>query len=147
MKIAVVTDNGTTISNHFGRARHYMVITVEDSAIVSQEMRDKQQCHGHGHGHGHSHDHGDMTLHNHAHSDQEQTTTATHTDHQHDHHHDVVSLIADCDVVMARGMGNGMHQRLQAANIRPILTTIGIIETAVIAYIEGRLKEHPELVH
>jgi predicted Fe-Mo cluster-binding NifX family protein len=67
--------------------------------------------------------------------------------HQHDQHQDAVALIADCDVVLARGMGNGMYQRLQAANIRPILTTIGIIETAVIAYAEGRLKEHPELVH
>ena len=41
MKVAVVTDDGKTISQHFGRASHYLVFTVVDSDIVGQELRDK----------------------------------------------------------------------------------------------------------
>jgi len=155
MKIAVVTDNGTTISNHFGRAHHYMVMTAENGAVVAKEMRDKQKCQGHGHAHGHRHDHDHERCHGHGHDHEQSHST------QHDHadtaqesattavdtHRDAVSIIDDCEIVIARGMGHGMHQRLQAANIRPVLTRIAVIDTAVTAYLEGRLKEHPELIH
>jgi predicted Fe-Mo cluster-binding NifX family protein len=115
MKIAAVTDNGTTISEHFGRARQYAVLTVEDGTVVAHELRDKQAC-------------GGATQH-------------------HDPHTAAVSSIADCEIVLARGMGQAMYQRLQDANIRPVMTSIALIQTAVVAYLEGRLKEHPELVH
>ncbi len=46
MKIAAITDDGKTISQHFGRAAHYLVATVEDGKIVNREMRDKL---GHAH--------------------------------------------------------------------------------------------------
>ena len=32
MKIAAITDDGTTISQHFGRAPYYVVVTVEAGA-------------------------------------------------------------------------------------------------------------------
>jgi predicted Fe-Mo cluster-binding NifX family protein len=41
MKIAAVSDDGTTISAHFGRAPFYVVVTVEDGRIVARETRDK----------------------------------------------------------------------------------------------------------
>ena len=41
MKIAVITDDGKTISQHFGRAPYYLVLTIEEGKIVSREMRDK----------------------------------------------------------------------------------------------------------
>ena len=31
MKIAVITEDGSTVSQHFGRAPYYTVLTVEDS--------------------------------------------------------------------------------------------------------------------
>jgi predicted Fe-Mo cluster-binding NifX family protein len=34
MKIAAITDDGRTISQHFGRASHYMVVTIEDGKIT-----------------------------------------------------------------------------------------------------------------
>jgi len=42
MKIACITDDGQTISQHFGRASHYMVVTVEQGQIVDHEMREKR---------------------------------------------------------------------------------------------------------
>ena len=41
MKIAVVTDDGITISPHFGRATQYLVLTVETGQILAQESRPK----------------------------------------------------------------------------------------------------------
>ncbi len=41
MKIAVITDDGKTISQHFGRAPYYLVLTIEEGKIVNREMRDK----------------------------------------------------------------------------------------------------------
>ena len=41
MKIAAVTDDGKTISQHFGRASKYMVVTVENGEEIGRELRDK----------------------------------------------------------------------------------------------------------
>ena len=41
MKIAAITDDGKTISQHFGRAPYYVVVTVEEGKIANFELRDK----------------------------------------------------------------------------------------------------------
>jgi len=46
MKIALVSDNGESLSQHFGRARFYVVVTVENGQEVNREVRDKQGQHG-----------------------------------------------------------------------------------------------------
>ena len=53
MKIAIVTDDGKTISRHFGRATHYLVVTAEDGKIIERELREKL-----GHQHFSSEEHG-----------------------------------------------------------------------------------------
>jgi predicted Fe-Mo cluster-binding NifX family protein len=45
VKIAAVTDDGETISQHFGRARYYKVYVVDDGTITGREMRDKAGHH------------------------------------------------------------------------------------------------------
>ena len=53
MKVAAITDDGKTISQHFGRAPYYLVVTLDNGKIVARELRDKL---GHAHfanqGHG-----------------------------------------------------------------------------------------------
>lgn len=44
-RIAAVTDDGETISQHFGRATKYAVLTVEDEQITHRELRDKAGHH------------------------------------------------------------------------------------------------------
>ena len=41
MKTAAITDDGKTISQHFGRAPYYMVISIEEGSVVGMELRDK----------------------------------------------------------------------------------------------------------
>lgn len=116
MKIAVVTNDGTTISAHFGQARYYIVLTVEDGKVVGQEQREKNEYQG-----------------------AEDTGMQRHTR--------IVAPITDCNIVLSGGMGAGMYRNLQQAHIRPILTDVEDINEAVTAYIEGRLRNKPELVH
>lgn len=125
MKIAFVTDNGTTISPHFGRARQYVVVTIADGQEIAREIRSKTDCHSHQHdGEGH-HDH-------------------SHSDPRHDQ---IVDAIRDCDVVIAGGMGAGMDQRLRTAGIKAIRTRTAVIDTAVAKYLGGELNDLIELVH
>ena len=45
MKIAIVTEDGHTVSQHFGRAPYYAVLTVEGGLIVARELRPKTGPH------------------------------------------------------------------------------------------------------
>jgi predicted Fe-Mo cluster-binding NifX family protein len=55
--------------------------------------------------------------------------------------------ITDCQIVLARGMGQGAYAGLEQMNVRPILTEIKEIETAVQAVIDGTIENHPERLH
>ena len=134
MKIAAVSEDGVTISQHFGRAPFYVVVTVEDGKIVSREQRDKvghahfgNEPHAGAHG-GEAHRHGF-------------DPTAQHR------HAQMAATIADCQVLLARGTGAGAHQSLTQAGIRPILTDIATIDEAVQAYLAGSIVDHTERLH
>lgn len=134
MKVAVITDNGQSISQHFGRAAYYLVFTVEDGAIVDRELRDKlghqqfaQEEHDHdseqdprGHGFG-------------AHSDAK--------------HVRMIEAIKDCDAIIVRGMGRGAYIAMEQANIRPFVTELADPEQAVQAWISGTLDDRTEKLH
>jgi len=63
-------------------------------------------------------------------------------------HAQMLGAIADCEAVLAGGMGQGMYQNLQQAGIRPLPTEVEDIQEAIRAFIEGRLvAERPEYVH
>ena len=132
MKIAAITDDGKTISAHFGRAPYYLVCTVEDGKIAHSELRDKvghrqfaNQPHeeeadprGHGFGAGSAARHSSM-----------------------------IAAITDCEALLVRGMGRGAYIALQEADIRPIVTDIESIEEAVQAYLRGDIVDHFERLH
>jgi predicted Fe-Mo cluster-binding NifX family protein len=134
MKIAAVSEDGVTISQHFGRAPYYVVLTVEDGKIVSREQREKL---GHAHfsaeGHG---DHGVGPHQGHGFDSVSQ-----------DRHARMAASIADCSVLLTRGMGAGAAQSLEGAGIRPILTDIPGIDDAVRAYLDGTIVDHKERLH
>jgi len=132
MKIAVITDDYKIISAHFGRAQYYQVFTVENGQIVAQENRPKanhsqfaeQEMHTHQPGEGHGND--PASQHRHG---------------------TMMDTIADCQVLLGRGMGTGAHNALTARGIQPILTDIHEIQPAVEAYLAGNIVDHPERLH
>lgn len=122
MKIAAVTDDGKTIHSHFGQAPYYEVLTIENNAIVARERRNKP-AHQHGGQHEHHPSGGDT------------------------HAQGMAQVIADCQVLLARGMGQPAFQALQAAGIQLVLTEKQTIDDAVQAYLRGDLAHRAERVH
>jgi predicted Fe-Mo cluster-binding NifX family protein len=132
MKIAAITDDGNTISQHFGRANYYLVITVENSQIVKREMRDKLS-HSHFANESHS---PEPSGHAHGFSPEEQNRHAR-----------MAQAIKDCEVLLCRGMGMGAYESMKAFGIQPIVTDIESIDEAVKAYIGGRIVDHVDRLH
>lgn len=150
IRIAAVTDDGQTISAHFGRATHYAVLTVSGGQIVSRELREKPGHHTFGGRHGHGHDHHEQDHeHGHAHQDGNGHDGRGHGfgAHAAEKHARMVVPIADCQVLLARGMGQGAFMKLQREGIRPILTHIRKIEEAVRAVADGTMVNHLERLH
>lgn len=131
MKIAAASDDGVTISQHFGRAPLYVVITVEEDKLASKEMRDKSGHH---------------------------TFAAHHPDifpgerHGYDagsqvRHANMAETIFDCQVLLVGGMGWGAYESLKRYNIEPIVTDVKSIDEAVQQYLDGKLKNLMERLH
>ncbi len=134
MKIAAVSKDGVTISQHFGRAPLYVVVTAEDGKIISREQRDKL---------GHAH------FANEPHEEQHGADPRGHgfDPAAQNRHARMAAAIADCQVLLARGMGTGAYQSLEQAGIRPVVTDIASIDEAVQAYLAGSIVDHTERLH
>jgi predicted Fe-Mo cluster-binding NifX family protein len=134
IRIAAVSEDGVTISQHFGRAPIYVVVSVEGGRLLSRETRDKL---------GHA----------------EFAAEAGEAPHEadprghgfdpvaQDRHARVVAAIADCQVLLARGMGAGAFASLQQAGIKPVVADVEDIDAAVEAYLAGTLRYQVEKLH
>lgn len=134
MKIAVVTDDGRTISQHFGRAPYYAVLTVEEGRVTGQELRDKL---------GHAH----FVHEEQAGPHQEDPRGHGFGPASHDRHIRMAQAIADCQVLLSRGMGWGAQESLRQAGIQVVMTDLADIQQAVGAYLAGTLVERTDLLH
>ena len=132
MKIAAITEDGKNISQHFGRAPFYLVLTIEDGKVVNREMREKM-----GHTHYSSKSHGD------------DSGSAGHgTDAEsHNKHVSMADVISDCEVLLCGGMGMGAYESMRQLKIKPVVTDMRDIDLAVQAYLDGKLADHTELLH
>jgi predicted Fe-Mo cluster-binding NifX family protein len=131
MKIAAITDDGKTISQHFGRAPYYLVLTIEDSKIVDCEMRSKL-----GHAQFHEEEHHENAGKRHG--------FGREADNRHGR---MAAAIADCEALLCRGMGMGAYESMKAHGIRPVVTDIGDIDEAVTAYLDGEIVDHVDRLH
>jgi predicted Fe-Mo cluster-binding NifX family protein len=136
MKIAVITDDGKTISQHFGRAQYYLVATVENGQIISREMRPKL---GHNHFSDQHHEHGHEEG---GHEQHHGNDAASHNKHM-----QMSEAITDCEALLCRGMGRGAYESMKVRNIRPMVTDIASIDEAVVAYANGQVIDHVEKLH
>lgn len=132
IKIAAITDDGVTISQHFGRAGSYLVVTVENGQVINRELRPKL---GHAHfvNEPHAEEHGGQ---------QHGMDSAAHGKHQ-----QMAEAIADCSVLLCRGMGQGAYQSMQTLGITPIVTDIEGIDEAVQATLRGEIRDLVERLH
>ena len=132
MKLAIVTDDGQSISQHFGRAASYRVFTIEDGQVTNSEMRDKLG-------------HRDFADDRHAHDEPGQKHgLGAGAQHRHGR---MLEAISDCQVVLCGGMGTGAYQSLQAGGINPIITDLKDIDEAVQAFIAGEIINRTDKLH
>jgi len=132
LKIAVISDDEVSISQHFGRAPYYVVLTVEEGKIVDSETRPKA---GH-----------------HTFAAQEHPRLAPGERHGYDagsqaKHRSMAETITDCEALLAGGMGWGAYESLKSYGIRPIITDVGDIREAVLQYLDGNLPDLMERLH
>jgi len=132
MKIAIISEDGITISQHFGRAPLYVVVTVEDDAIVNKETRDKTGHHTFA-----AHQHPQL-----AHGEQHGYDAGSQV-----RHASMAETISDCQVLLAGGMGWGAYESMKSYNIEPIVTDVESIDEAVKLYVEGNLNNLMERLH
>lgn len=132
MKIAAITDDGKLISQHFGRAPYYLVLTVEDGQIAGRELRDKL---------GHAH------FANQPHEPEQPGKLHGMDASSHNKHLQMAEAIADCEALLCGGMGMGAYQSMVTRGIKPVVTDIREIDRAVMAYVEGKIVDQVDRLH
>ena len=135
MKIAIVSDDKQTISRHFGRAENYVVISLDQEKIIERKILPKpESCHSTSRRHG-KHRHGSDSR-------------GSGFGHQSEHNHEqMFENIKDCDILLTRGMGRGSYLDLQQLGIRPIVTDIPDIDTAIQAILDDTIIDHTDDLH
>jgi predicted Fe-Mo cluster-binding NifX family protein len=118
VKIAAVTNDGITITGHFGMAIYYSVITIEDGKVTNKEQRPKP--------------------HHSVHPDYVQ---AEHHDHQ-----DMFAPIQDCQVLLCGGMRTPAYEKAVAVGLQVIMSR-GKIDDVVQEYLNGHLVNDPSHIH
>lgn len=123
-KIAFVTDDGRTISAHFGRALYYEIVRVQGNTEVERTRVGKAGHHmweegGHG-------------------------GPGPHQDHKHAL---MTAPLEGISVLIARGMGTGAQQHLLASGVQPILTDLHTIDEALAQLLAGTLVDNPRRLH
>jgi predicted Fe-Mo cluster-binding NifX family protein len=132
MKIAFATDDGKIISSHFGRASHYMVVTIENGQLTQHEMREKL---------GHNH------FANEPHQSHDENQPHGFDSVSQNRHVQMAEIIRDCEVMVCKGMGRGAYESMRTMNIRPLVTDINDVDEAAIAYANGQIVDHTEKLH
>jgi len=128
MKVAVASDDGREICQHFGRTRGFAVFEIENNVIKSKEYvpntftahavnnnAGEHKHHANGPGHVHSHD-------------------------------SILNALKDCKAVICCGMGQRLVVDLQNAGIEPIRTNVTDVDQSVDLYIQQVLKDDPKIV-
>lgn len=118
MRIAFVTDDGETLSAHFGRAQYYLMVDVEEGVEVGRKTILKHRPKEHGEEHEHGQGHGAR-----------------------------FNLLEGCQVLIARGMGQRALDHLNEMGIEVIVCDEESINVALAAYLDGALAHNPQRIH
>jgi predicted Fe-Mo cluster-binding NifX family protein len=119
MKIAIASDDGISMASHFGRSRYFLVFEVTDGKVSGPESRPNGEAGSH----------------------EECGSSEPHSQ-SHAHNHDAMArALADCQVLLAGGIGWRAAADLQARNIQPMAVAFtGSAIAAVNAYLSGTIK-------
>ncbi len=128
-RVALATDNGNSVSSHFGRAQYYEVVDLVDGKVVRRERREKPNHHSLGRTEG---DHNQGNDGREAHEGRNQAT---------------VYSVTDCQAMIVRGMGQGAMEHLRQVSLFAVLTGLHTIDEVVGAISSGTPESDIRRVH
>lgn len=118
VKIAIASDDGNTISSHFGRSKGFIIFDIEDNKITGKDYRINNFT-GHARG--------------------------LHDSSQGQHGHGMIlQALKDCKAVLAMGMGRRIYNDLQNAGIEAFIVDQTNAEMAIDLYLKNDLKSDPQ---
>ena len=118
MKIAIASNDETTIADHFGRARGFLVYDMDNGTVGNRQFRINNFT-GHARG-------------------------LQGADHSIDRHGPILEALKDCDVVISRGMGQRIYNDLRDVGIQALIVDENSAETALQLFLANKLSDNPE---
>lgn len=118
MKIAIPSNDQTTISRHFGRAAGFMIFDIEKDKVLNKEYKANIFT---GHAKGQHHE----KRHNHS-------------------HHGIFNAIGDCKTVIAGGMGRRLYTDFEKKGMDVFVTSEHNIEKALELFIKNELDNNSD---
>lgn len=122
MKIAVPTNDGASISEHFGRSAGFLIFEIENGQIKSRELKANGMEHSHAQG---ACDHHSAESKPHSHAG-------------------ILATLDGCEVVICAGMGQRAAEALKGCGMRIVVTSVASAEAAVSAHLAGKLTSQTE---
>lgn len=127
MKIAIPSDEGTYLSQHFGRTLGFEIFEVANGQIINQEYRLNI-----------------FTGHVLGQHEQHQHQGAGHEDHAQHSHSRILNALKDCEIVIAGGMGRRLVDDLTEAGKQIFITSEPEIRKAVEMFLADKLISDKE---
>jgi predicted Fe-Mo cluster-binding NifX family protein len=117
MKIAVATDDFSSVTGHVGRCNGFLVIEIDNNEIINTEKRENQFTNhkiskNHDHSHGHS-------------------------------HAGLVEGLRDCSHLICTAAGWRLQEDLKSAGIDLVFTNEKNAHSAALKFAEGKLELNP----
>jgi predicted Fe-Mo cluster-binding NifX family protein len=117
-RLAFASYDGLTISRHFGHVKQFIVVEFREGAEIDRSLRQNADA----------------------------LPDETHRTRGHDHDA-LLDVIADCDLIVAGGMGLPMADRARERGFEVILTSEQTVDRAIARYLTGELGHEPALAH
>ena len=118
MKVAIASNDGVTISAHFGRTAGFVIFEIENGQIKERVFR-KNDFTGHARG-------------------------LEGASHAVDRHGPILEALKDIHTVIANGMGRRIYDDLKNAGIETFIVQESDTQQAINLYLENNLQDHPE---
>lgn len=124
-KVAIATDDFTTIAGHAGRCTGFIIIELENGTIVNKT--NVKNMFG-------NHPHNESSHREHLHSGLHQ--------HEHHSHQGFIDAFKGCNALICQSAGRRLIQDLQGEGIEVIITSEREPERAAILYSQGQLSSN-----
>lgn len=118
MKIAIPSNDQTTIARHFGRTAGFMIFDIDKDKVLYKEYKANTFT---GHVKGQHHE----KEHNHS-------------------HHGIFNALADCKIVIAGGMGRRLYIDFEKKGMEVFVTSENDIEKALELFIKNDLDNNSD---